>query len=886
MSSPSEAPTFRAASPPTPVAAAARAPVDVPVGRVISTGSIPVGGFTPGTVLADRYRIIGLLGRGGMGEVYRADDLKLGQAVALKFLPKTLADDPVRREHFYAEVRIARQVSHPNICRVYDIGEQDGRHFLTMEYVDGEDLASLLKRIGRLPGDKAIDVARQLCAGLAAAHDRGVLHRDLKPANVMLDGRGRVRITDFGLAMAAGDDIAAREVSGTPAYMAPEQFTGEGASIRSDVYALGLVLYEVYTGRRPFDAPTLVELRAKKETATPTAPSEIARDIDPIVDRVIRRCLEKEPRHRPSSVLQVAAALPGGDPLAAAIAAGETPSPEMVAAAGTTEGLRPWMAWTCLVSVIVGIGVAAVLGRQVMLFQRVPLEKPPEVLAERAREILAMSGYPGSPVASAYGFDTNYDYLQYVRTHDRSASRWDRLADSAIEFWYRQSPRYFERSVFVDSWFLPGVSSTDPPLASSGESMVRLDGRGRLLDLAVIPPQVDDSSGTAQPPDWPVLFRAAGLDPAAWTVVAPTWTPLLYADTRTAWRGAFPDRPDVAVRIEAGAYRGRPVYWSLIEPWTRPRRMVAFDPSPGQRAATILLVAVLAALMVGGAFFARRNLRMGRGDRHGAARLASFTFVLMAIVWAVGETHVPTLWELYLFVMFMSWALFVSGFLWLLYISLEPFVRRRWPASLISWSRVLSGSFRDPLVGRDVVVGCVLGVVATVLSYLPYPVAAKVGLPEGLPLAGPLRAFLGARAVVALAPWSVAGPIFMALAMLFILFLLRVLLRSEWAAVVLLVLILTAGDALGSDSPLLIGIVNAVAYGATVFVLARFGLLAVVVGFVSASMLSWFPITTDLSAWYSGIGLAGVLLLLGLTVYGFHTSLGGQPLFGGASLTD
>jgi serine/threonine-protein kinase len=131
-------------------------------------------------VLADRYRVIGLIGRGGMGEVYRADDLKLGQPVALKFLPKALADDPVRRERLFAEVRIARQVSHPNICRVYDIGELEGRHFLTMEYIDGEDLVSLLKRIGSLHGTKALDVARQLCAGLAAAHDKGVLHRDLK----------------------------------------------------------------------------------------------------------------------------------------------------------------------------------------------------------------------------------------------------------------------------------------------------------------------------------------------------------------------------------------------------------------------------------------------------------------------------------------------------------------------------------------------------------------------------------------------------------------------------------------------------------------------------------------------------------------------------------
>ncbi|HEX5109092.1 MAG TPA: serine/threonine-protein kinase [Vicinamibacterales bacterium] len=214
------------------------------VGRLVSSDSIPAGGFTPGRILADRYRIIGLLGRGGMGEVYRADDLKLGQAVALKFLPRALADDPVRRERFFAEVRITRQVSHPNICRVYDIAEVEGHHFLSMEYIDGEDLASLIKRIGYLPNEKALDVARQLAAGLSAAHERGVLHRDLKPANVMVDGHGRVRITDFGLAIAS-DDEQAGDTSGTPAYMAPEQLAGKGATVRSDIYAFGLILYEI-----------------------------------------------------------------------------------------------------------------------------------------------------------------------------------------------------------------------------------------------------------------------------------------------------------------------------------------------------------------------------------------------------------------------------------------------------------------------------------------------------------------------------------------------------------------------------------------------------------------------------------------------------------------
>ena len=178
--------------------------------------------FLPGVVLSNRYRIVAPLGSGGMGEVYRADDMKLGQPVALKFLPASLSDDADRRQRLLDEVRLARQVSHPNVCRVWDVGEVDGYDFLAMEYVDGEDLASLLRRIGRLPEERAVRMARELCAGLAAAHREGILHRDLKPANVMVDGRGRVKLADFGLAAAAADLEGTDVRSGTPAYMSPE----------------------------------------------------------------------------------------------------------------------------------------------------------------------------------------------------------------------------------------------------------------------------------------------------------------------------------------------------------------------------------------------------------------------------------------------------------------------------------------------------------------------------------------------------------------------------------------------------------------------------------------------------------------------------------------
>ena len=220
-------------------------------GRPTVTHPVPTGPvhFPPGAVLAQRYRIVHFLGRGGMGAVFRADDLLLGQPVALKFLPAAASASASALSRFRNEVRTARQVSHPNVCRVYDIGEAEGLTYLSMEYVDGEDLASLLRRIGKLPQDKGLQVARQLCAGLGAAHDKGVIHRDLKPANIMLDAKGQVRITDFGI---AGVAEQIRDVqSGTPAYMSPEQLAGKEVTARSDIYALGTVLCKLLTGKRP-----------------------------------------------------------------------------------------------------------------------------------------------------------------------------------------------------------------------------------------------------------------------------------------------------------------------------------------------------------------------------------------------------------------------------------------------------------------------------------------------------------------------------------------------------------------------------------------------------------------------------------------------------------
>jgi serine/threonine-protein kinase len=443
--------------------------------------------FAAGTLVGGRYRIVGLPGRGAMGEVYRAEDLKLELPVALKFLPESVQRDPGRLARFYNEVRLARHITHPAVCRVHDLEEVDGLAFLSMEYVDGEDLASLLRRIGRLPGAKALEIARQVCAGLAAAHGRGVLHRDLKPSNVMLDGQGHVRITDFGLAGLGGaireDDVR----SGTPAYMSPEQLEGREVSVRSDVYALGLVLYELLTGRRAFDGRTLRELTRQHREETPRAPSELVPDMDP--GRGRDPALPREgPRPPARFGLAVSAVLPGADPLGEALAAGQTPSPELVAAAGEVEGRpAPRAAWTRAAVGSAGILAALWLCGPLRLSHLVPFEKNPAVLEGRARQLVTRLGCADSVADTASGFAVDGDYPVHVRARDVSPDRWLGLATGAprvLHYYFRSSPQSMS-SRSGSGMVLWG----HPPPGLSGMTASRYDLRGRLVAFYAVPPQ-------------------------------------------------------------------------------------------------------------------------------------------------------------------------------------------------------------------------------------------------------------------------------------------------------------------------------------------------------------------------------------------------------------
>jgi serine/threonine-protein kinase len=844
---------------------------------------VAAGRFVPGEVVADRYRIVGLLGRGGMGEVYRADDLKLDQAVALKFLPEALQGDPERRERFYGEVRLAREVAHPAVCRVYDVVEADGTPFLAMEYVDGEDLASLLRRIGHLPGPKALEIARQLCAGLAAAHQKGVLHRDLKPENVMIDGRGHVRVTDFGLAVAA-DAVERHDVrSGTPAYMSPEQRAGLEVTVRSEVYALGLVLFELFTGRKAFEASTLSELERRQRDEVPV-PSDVVADIDPAVERVILRCLAWDPRERPPSALAVAAALPGGDPLAAALAAGETPSPQLVAR-GRGEALQPRTALVLLLCVAAALPILPWLAAPMHVPRLVPIEKSPAVLEDRARDLLRRIGYSEAPRDTARGLFVDGDYVRDVVRRDRSPRRWETFSAGppVLQFWYRQSPREL-----ASPQLLGRVHWTAPPQLHSGMAGVRMDMRGRLVELYSIPPQLDAASPVAAPePDWRSLFAEAGLDLARFQAAAPQWTPISYGDSRRAWEGTHPERGELRLRVEAAAYRGRPVSFQVLPPWARPERMAAVRSSRAERAGEAIGTSLLLAVLLVAAFLAHRHVANGRGDLKGALRLAEYMVLTGIMAWLLWCDHVLGRDEVMLAVRGIGAMLLLGFVIWMLYLALEPYVRRRWPQTLISWARLLGGGWRDPLVGRDVLIGCAAAAPLAVFIYLLQRLCAWLGLPAYQPQWRALDTLLGPREVVAELLFGQANSVAGGLGFLLLLVLCRQLFRRLPVAVVAVLLVFSLPGALTVDLPLWFSIpVDMALNGVVAFVLVRFGLLASIVAIYVLNYLLVVPLTPDLSSWMAAPTLWAFGVVAALVVYGYRTALAGRSLFAGALPAD
>ncbi len=465
---------------------------------------------------------------------------------------------------FCAEVRIGRQISHPNVCRVYDIVELAEHHFIAMEYIDGEDLASLLRRIGRLPPEKAVSIARDICAGIAAAHDRGIVHRDLKPANIMVDGCGRAIVADFGLA-AIGDELrGVHSTSGTPAYMSPEQFAGSRVTARSDIYALGLILYEIFTGRRLYTGTTVDEIREAHAVAK-SRPSSIVKEIDPAIERMILRCIEEDPAQRIGSVHTLIGALPGGDALSAAIAAGETPAPDVVAAAGMTGDLSNSAAWSLCTAAIVALLLGAWVSSQFTVVGMVTDIKSRDALTDRAREVEHAFGYP-KPHDEVVEFASNQPFLRSIASK-AGREKWTAIGDSSVSplhFVYRGSP-----TALVSRDINGLVGPNDPPETIETMSTIVLDHLGRLRSFRAVPPERMAATGAAAF-DWRRAFELAELDIRSFTPVTPLWTPPYGFDQRVAWSGTYPDRKDIAIRVEAASLAGKPVFFRIVEPWTTP----------------------------------------------------------------------------------------------------------------------------------------------------------------------------------------------------------------------------------------------------------------------------------------------------------------------------
>jgi hypothetical protein len=538
-------------------------------------------------------------------------------------------------------------------------------------------------------------------------------------------------------------------------------------------------------------------------------------------------------------------------------------------------------------AILATIVLVALLADRVMLFRKVPLPEPPEVLTRRARQVLAQCGYADPPMDSAYHFRADGEVLRLIVRKDPSLGRWDDLAKvrpAALYFFYRQSPRSLAAHPVITEIQLGNlllVTDDNPPPTLPGMLGVHLDPSGLLIRLYAIPPLRSDAPPSPADMDWGRWFdpQTIGFDLNDLRPARPEWAPPCATDRQAAWIGALPDRPDRPVRVEVAAYRGRPVYFEVMPADREAERPNRFPVGFALPLALILLPGAIP--------LAIRNHHRGRGDMRGAVCLGAATLSIQIGAWVIGGHHsVSEEWgRLAVCLGVGGWLALVSG---VGYLAIEPAIRRRWPWRITAWNRLLDGRLRDPMVGRDLLIGLAFGAAVLLVYRAERLAAAGAGVPPPPPLMG-----VGPGALQVPGPpsppdvllFSLVFPIFVPMIYLMAFFLSFLVLRREgpaWGAVWLFYLAQFMLPLLG-PSPTenaLTFFSQGLRVGLQVFALARFGLVAMAASLLCSTMLSLVPLTADLSAWYAYQGVIMALIVIGLAVYACFTATRGRWLFG------
>ncbi|MEO5937325.1 MAG: hypothetical protein ABIP81_08930, partial [Terriglobales bacterium] len=612
------------------------------------------------------------------------------------------------------------------------------------------------------------------------------------------------------------------------------------------------------------------ELRRSRAEGMAKLPSSMSADTDPAVERAILRCLAEDPKKRPANALQLAAALPGGDPLMAAIAAGETPSPELVAAAGGEEaGIAPRTAAAALVVIVVALALLVPLSRKASVFGLAPNVKSPDALADRAQELAKMFGYTEPPVERASMVLSTY-HLRYSAMRDPSPARYRDLSTSEPgphRFAYRQSPEALEPPSP-----LRGVNANDLPMDTPGMVKVLLDGHGHLVTFEAVPPaEAIESEQTARV-DWSRLLAQTSLNLAALKPVPAKQVPPFAYDERLEWEGTWGGGP---AQITAAGFRGRPVSFEITGVWAQKATRLP----PNRRAEIMVMIFVLVVFgfvpAIAG-LMARRNLRLGRSDTKGALRLALFVGACNAMaLLSLGGYHL-NLWIVVQIAARLGVAVLAALVVWVCYVALEPLTRRRTPELLVSWMRLLDGRWTDPRVGRDVLIGLVIGCTLPVFAYGLVALPWWINVPGVVPLAPIFTVNWWASVTMLL----IGATPLISLAILFLLALIQAIFQRPWVLFIAVFLLTLPGVIFDQHLNLPFALVYSTLSSIAVFLLiTRVGPLALSVATLAALLLWTTPLDFYADAWYWPQSATIVGLLLGLAIFSFRNALAGRKAF-------